>query len=66
MFSNETPIIFFMHEWGIVDKTWEGKVEKIVAKIALNEVDIYDVSFTFGDSMDVLDRPDRRPPLSER
>jgi len=55
-----------MHEWGIVDKTWEGKVEKIVAKIALNEVDIYDVSFTFGDSMDVLDRPDRRPPLSER
>ena len=57
------PLYFFVHEWDIAEKAWEGKVEKVVAKIPLNEIDICDISFTFGDSMAMLDRDDGRPPF---
>jgi hypothetical protein len=59
--QTEHTLYFFVHEWDIVEKAWEGKAEKAVTRIALSEIDICDVSFTFGDSMFIVDRPDRRP-----
>ena len=61
--QTEHPLYFFVHEWDIVDKLWENKTDKIMKKIALNEIDICDVSFTFGDSCAMLDRPDRKAPF---
>ena len=54
------PLYFFVHGWNAVEKAWEGKVEYAVTSISLREIDECDVSFVFGDSMVMVDKPDRK------
>jgi len=35
----------------------------VVVKVPLNEIDICDISFVFGDSMVMMDKPNRRKPF---
>ena len=53
------PLYFFVHNWDVAEKAWEGKAIKVVEKIKLNEIDVCDVSFLFGDSMAMLDNPNK-------
>ena len=53
------PLYFFVHKWDVAEKVWEGKAIKVIEKIELNEIDVCDVSFLFGDSMAMLNNPDR-------
>jgi hypothetical protein len=55
------PLYFFVHEWDAVERAWDGKVEKVVEKIALDDIDPYDVSFVMGDSMKAVNQPDDFP-----
>lgn len=56
------PLYFFVHDWDVVHKSWSVKIAE---KIALDEIDIHDISFTFGDSCVMMNAPNRKPPFNK-
>lgn len=56
------PLYFFVHDWNVVHELW---AVKITEKISLNEINIHDISFTFGDSCVMLGNPNQKPPFNK-
>jgi hypothetical protein len=57
------PLYFVLHGSEYLD-SWFGK--GVVTRLDLSAVDEGHVSFTFGDSMAKMDKPERKPPFLKR
>jgi len=49
------PLYFYVHDWDLATYFWTGGV---VEKISLTDIDLCDISFTFGDSCGAVDNPE--------
>jgi len=57
---NKHPIYFYVHGNDIADDAWPIDV-RLTKKIPLADVDAADICFTFGDTCERLNKPDRMP-----
>jgi hypothetical protein len=54
------PFYFLLHKWEKYNEYYDSA--KII-KISLKEIDMCDISFTFGDSCWIMDAPDKKEPF---